>query len=199
MDAKNILAQATEQGASDIFIIAGKPLAYKKRGKLTHLNDERLMPPQTYEMVTGIYTLANRDITRFEETGDDDFSFAIPGVSRFRVSTYKQRGTYSAVIRVIGFNLPKPEELGIPETVMNLANTNSGMILVTGPAGSGKSTTLSCIINKINQEREEHIITLVAYQFALESLQHQQRNNTAPYTQKIAELTELLENYFKED
>ena len=160
MDVKNILAQATGKGASDIFIIAGKPLAYKKRGKLTHLNEDRLMPPETHEIVTGIYSLANRDISHFEKLGDDDFSFAIPGVSRFRVSTYKQRGAYSAVIRVIGFNLPKPEELGIPETVMNLANTNSGMILVTGPAGSGKSTTLSCIINKINQEREEHIITL---------------------------------------
>ena len=160
MDVKNILAQATENGASDIFIIAGKPLSYKKRGKLTPLNENKLMPPETNEIVTGIYALANRDITRFEELGDDDFSFAIPGVSRFRVSTYKQRGTYSAVIRVITFDLPKPEDLGIPETVMNLANTNSGMILVTGPAGSGKSTTLSCIINKINQEREEHIITL---------------------------------------
>ena len=160
MDVKNILAQATEQGASDIFIIAGKPLSYKKRGKLTHLNEDRLMPPQTHEIVSGIYELANRDITAFDASGDDDFSFAIPGVSRFRVSTYKQRGAYSAVIRVIGFNLPKPEELGIPETVMDLANTNSGMILVTGPAGSGKSTTLSCLINKINQEREEHIITL---------------------------------------
>lgn len=160
MDVKNILAQATEKGASDIFIIAGKSLTYKKRGKMESLNDEKLMPPATFELVSGIYALAERDITHFDTVGDDDFSFAIPGVSRFRVSTYKQRGAYSAVIRVIGFNLPKPEELGIPETVMNLANTNSGMILVTGPAGSGKSTTLSCIINKINQEREEHIITL---------------------------------------
>ena len=160
MDVKNILSQATENGASDIFIIAGKPLSYKKRGKLTHLNEDRLMPPETHEIVSGIYALASRDITQFEATGDDDFSFAIPGVSRYRVSTYKQRGTYSAVIRVIGFNLPKPEDLGIPKTIMNLANTHSGMILVTGPAGSGKSTTLSCIINKINQEREEHIITL---------------------------------------
>lgn len=160
MDVKNILAKATQEGASDIFIIAGKPLTYKKRGKLSSLDDEKIMPPETHKIISGIYALADRDITHFEQCGDDDFSFAIPGISRFRVSTYKQRGAYSAVIRVIGFQLPKPNELGIPETVMNLANTNNGMILVTGPAGSGKSTTLSCIINKINQEREEHIITL---------------------------------------
>lgn len=160
MDVKDILAQATQNGASDIFIVAGRPLTYKKRGQMESLNEEKLMPPQTYEFVSGIYSLADRDITEFDKSGDDDFSFAIPGVSRFRVSTYKQRGTYSAVIRVIGFNLPKPEELRIPDSVMELANTNHGMILVTGPAGSGKSTTLSCIINKINVEREEHIITL---------------------------------------
>lgn len=160
MDVKNILAQATDNGASDIFVIAGKPVTYKKRGQMESLNTDTLMPPETFEFVTGIYALASRDITHFEQMGDDDFSFAIPGISRFRVSTYKQRGTYSAVIRVIGFNLPKPEELGIPESVMNLSSLNSGMILVTGPAGSGKSTTLSCIIDKINTEREEHIITL---------------------------------------
>ena len=160
MDVKNILAQATEHGASDIFIIAGRPLTYKKRGQMEALNDEKLFAPDTFEFVSGIYELAERDIKPFDESGDDDFSFAIPGVSRYRVSTFKQRGSYSAVIRVIGFNLPEPKELMITDTVMNLANTNNGMVLVTGPAGSCKSTTLSCIIDKINKEREEHIITL---------------------------------------
>lgn len=160
MNVQEILAQATQNNASDIFIVAGRPLTYKKQGQMKSLNEEKLMPPQTHELVSGIYELAGRDISTFDRTGDDDFSFAIPGISRYRVSTYKQRGTYSAVIRVIGFTLPKPQDLGIPESVMDLANTNHGMILVTGPAGSGKSTTLSCIINKINLEREEHIITL---------------------------------------
>ena len=124
------------------------------------LNDIKMLPKETFEFVTDIYSLANRDISHFEECGDDDFSFAIPGISRFRVSTFKQRGSYSAVIRVISFTLPHPSELMIPESVMNLANINNGMVLVTGPAGSGKSTTLACIIDKINHEREEHIITL---------------------------------------
>lgn len=96
-----------------------------------------------------------------DKTGDDDFSFAIPGVSRFRVSTFKQRGSYSAVIRVISFTLPQPSELHIPDAVMNLADSRRGMVLVTGPAGSGKSTTLACLIDRINHEREDHIITLV--------------------------------------
>uniref|UniRef100_UPI003FF059D0 type IV pilus twitching motility protein PilT n=1 Tax=Agathobacter sp. TaxID=2021311 RepID=UPI003FF059D0 len=145
---------------SDIFIIAGRPLTYKSKGIMNTLDDQRMEPKDTFQFVSAIYTLAERNIDDFDRTGDDDFSFAIPGVSRFRVSTFKQRGSYSAVIRVISFTLPHPSELGIPDAVMELANSRSGMILVTGPAGSGKSTTLACLIDKINHEREAHIITL---------------------------------------
>ena len=160
MDVNKILEEATNNGASDIFIVAGRPLTYKCKGVMATLNEINMLPKETHEFVTSIYTLAERDIHHFETYGDDDFSFAIPGVSRFRVSTFKQRGSYSAVIRVISFELPHPSELRIPDTVMNLANTNNGMVLVTGPAGSGKSTTLACIIDKINHEQEAHIITL---------------------------------------
>lgn len=160
MDVIKILNEATNSGASDIFIIAGRPLTYKRKGSMATLNEIKMLPKETYEFVTSIYSLAERDISSFEESGDDDFSFAVPGISRFRVSTFKQRGSYSAVIRVIAFELPHHSELGIPDTVMNLANINNGMVLVTGPAGSGKSTTLACIIDKINKEQESHIITL---------------------------------------
>ena len=160
MDVKKILKEATDNGASDIFIVAGRPLTYKSKGVMECLNEIRMIPKETFEFVTSIYALAERDISKFEETGDDDFSFAIPGVSRYRVSTFKQRGSYSAVIRVISFTLPKPSDLHIPDSVMELAETNNGMVLVTGPAGSGKSTTLACIIDQINHEKEEHIITL---------------------------------------
>lgn len=160
MDVKKILAEATSNGASDIFVVAGRPLTYKTKGVMESLNEIKMVPKETFEFITGIYALAERDIAKFDASGDDDFSFAIPGVSRFRVSTFKQRGSYSAVIRVISFTLPKPSDLLIPDAVMNLADTNNGMVLVTGPAGSGKSTTLACIIDKINQEKEEHIITL---------------------------------------
>lgn len=160
MDVRNILEEATKREASDIFIIAGRPLTYKSKGIMNTLDDQRMEPKDTFQFVSAIYTLAERNIDDFDRTGDDDFSFAIPGVSRFRVSTFKQRGSYSAVIRVISFTLPHPSELGIPDAVMELADSRSGMILVTGPAGSGKSTTLACLIDKINHEREAHIITL---------------------------------------
>ena len=160
MDVRNILEEATKREASDIFIIAGRPLTYKSKGIMNTLDDQRMEPKDTFQFVSAIYTLAERSIDDFDRTGDDDFSFAIPGVSRFRVSTFKQRGSYSAVIRVISFTLPHPSELGIPDAVMELADSRSGMILVTGPAGSGKSTTLACLIDKINPEREAHIITL---------------------------------------
>ena len=106
MDVKKILKEATDNGASDIFIVAGRPLTYKSKGVMECLNEIRMIPKETFEFVTSIYALAERDISKFEETGDDDFSFAKPGVSRYRVSTFKQRGSYSAVIRVISFTLP---------------------------------------------------------------------------------------------
>ncbi len=161
MNVQEVLENIAKEEASDIFVVAGRPLTYKVHGKMHTYEEEKMLPDSCRDFVTAIYALADhRDMTHFETTGDDDFSFAIKGVSRFRVSTYKQRGSYSAVIRVITFSLPSSEELGIPETIMNLANINHGMVLVTGPAGGGKSTTLACLIDKINREQEKHIITL---------------------------------------
>ena len=161
MNLKEVLENITKNNASDIFVVAGRPLTYKMNGKM-HTYDDCIMKPNTcQEFITEIYHLADdRDMSRFEKLGDDDFSFAIAGVSRFRVSTYKQRGSYSAVIRIIQFELPKPSELMIPDSVMELANINYGMVLVSGPAGGGKSTTLACLIDKRNTEQEVHIITL---------------------------------------
>ena len=160
MDIKKHLAEATALGASDIFIVTGRPITYKTKGIMRTLNGEVLTSRDTAEYICDIYSIAERMLDKYDIDGDDDFSFAIPGVSRYRISAFKQRGSHAAVIRVIGFTLPSPEELGIPEMVMDLADTRNGMVLVTGPAGSGKSTTLAALINKINEEREEHIITL---------------------------------------
>ena len=154
------LAEAANKRVSDIFIIAGRPLAEKIDGHLFSSGD-RLMPAETEALLRTIYTLAeNRDISRLLETGDDDFSMAIPGLSRFRVNTYRQRGALAAVIRIIAFDLPDPQDLHIPPAVMEAADLTKGMVLITGPAGSGKSTTMACIIDKINHSREGHIITL---------------------------------------
>jgi len=160
---KAFLELATQKKASDIFVIAGRPLSVKIDGKLCILDgfEDRLMPPETDEFIRIIYKLAHdRDMRPMLETGDDDFSMAIPGLSRFRVNTYRQRGSLAAVIRIIAFNLPDPRDLHIPPAVLDAAELTKGMVLITGPAGSGKSTTMACIIDQINHSREGHIITL---------------------------------------
>lgn len=161
MDLNSILKQSIEEQASDVFIVAGRPISFRKNNVIYCINDEKLLPDDTEALLTEIYTCAdNREIKHLDQFGDDDFSFAIAGLSRFRVSAYKQRGALSAVIRIISFVLPDFSALGLPEYVMRLGNSEKGMILVTGPAGSGKSTTLACIINQINQNQQKHIITL---------------------------------------
>lgn len=156
----DFLASAAEQHASDIFIVAGLPLSTKIDGKLSY-HGERLMPKDTAAIINQLYQLAEgRDIEPFLKNGDDDFSFSIAGLSRFRVNTYRQRSSLAAVIRAISFELPHPEQLNIPMEVMENADFTKGMVLVTGPAGSGKSTTMACLVDRINNTREGHIITL---------------------------------------
>lgn len=157
----DILKNAVTQGASDVFIISGLPVSYKVKGKIIRTDNEMLLPNDTEAIITEIYQLAsNRKMDAAINDGDDDFSFALPSVSRFRVNVYKQRGSLAVVIRIITFDLPHPSEIGIPQTIMDLSNRTNGLVLVTGPAGSGKTTTLSCIIDRINSTRNDHIITL---------------------------------------
>lgn len=161
MNLRTILEQAIEEKASDVFIVSGLPVSFRKDGVIKRVNEERLLPPDTESLLTEIYQHAGeRDLRILEEGGDDDFSFAIQGLSRFRVSAYKQRGALSAVIRIITFDLPDFKTLGIPEYIIHLGDTGKGMVLVTGPAGSGKSTTLACMIDQINKNQKKHIITL---------------------------------------
>lgn len=159
-DLMDYLSLAVERKASDIFIIAGVPLTLKVDGKISHADEDRLLPPRTLELITELYQKAGRSMDKFNETGDDDFSFAQAGLARFRVNAFRQRGSCAAVIRVVAFTIPDWKEMGIPEQVMELSKLSHGMVIVSGTAGSGKSTTLACIINKINQERNCHVITL---------------------------------------
>lgn len=157
----DFLQKAVDSGASDIFIVAGLPASMRVNGTIVHLNDTKLLPADTENIIHQIYEQANhRNIETLEQTGDDDFSFAVSGLSRFRVSAYKQRGSFSVVVRVITFELPDPKVLGIPDYIMNFANFSKGLVLITGPAGSGKSTTLACLIDHINHTQSKHIITL---------------------------------------
>ena len=161
MTIVELLEKAVTEKASDVFIVAGLPASCRSNGVIIREYEEKLMPPQTQALVEEIYHLAgDRDMTKLLKEGDDDFSFALPGVSRFRVNTYMQRGSLAAVIRIISFTLPAPDDLGIPSGIVQLGDLNKGLVLVTGTAGSGKSTTLACIIDHINKTRQKHIITL---------------------------------------
>ena len=161
INALDFLTQTIRMGASDLFIVAGRQLSCKKDGRIETIGEERLMPADTAQLIRDIYSLADgRDLSRLQTRGDDDFSFAVSGLSRFRVSAYMQRGSMAAVIRIITFELPDPRALGIPEAVISLGSLPRGLVLVTGPAESGKSTTLACIIDAINQTQEKHIITM---------------------------------------
>ncbi len=162
MDINSVLKQAIESKSSDIFVIPGLPLTYKNNGKQDRkIDDGKLSAADTSKIIEGIYVLAGRDSSRIKpERADDDFSFAISDIGRFRVNIFHQRGSLAAVIRVIQFGIPSPEALGIPSEVMNVTKYRKGIVLVTGQAGSGKSTTLACILDNINHTRTGHIITL---------------------------------------
>ena len=161
MDILEILKKAAENQAADIFIVCGAVLSFKAHGKMFELDDVILSTDDTRNLVLQIFRLAKRDITEDQlPEREKDFSLSVPGVGRFRVNIYKQRGSFSAVLRYVPFDLPDSEKLGIPEQVMQLSECKSGIVLITGVASSGKSTTLSCILNRINQSRSGHIITI---------------------------------------
>ena len=160
MTIQEILEQAVAQSASDILIIAGMPAAYKIKG-LIQRQGERLLPNDIAALTQELYRLAGgRSMERLLEKGDDDFSFAIPGLSRFRINALKQRGSLGLVIRVVSFQLPDRNALGIPDNVMSFARCTRGLVLFTGPAGSGKTTTLACLVDAVNSTRNSHIITI---------------------------------------
>ena len=157
---QSILKQAAEEQASDLFIIAGKGISMKKEGVILPVRDDRLMPEDAEQLVRELYTLAGRSIDHYLESGDDDFSVSVVGTARFRVNTYRQRGSMAAVIRVVSFGIPDWKTMDIPAEVMKVAELSRGLVLVTGPAGGGKSTTLACVVDAINQSRNAHIITI---------------------------------------
>ena len=159
-DLLKFLEQAVNDQASDLFLVAGGPVSEKLEGRIRPIQETRLLPPDTKELISEIYTLAERSMELYKNTGDDDFSFAVPGLARFRVNAYRQRNSMAAVVRIVSFDIPKWQDIHIPSQVMDLADTHHGMILVTGTAGSGKSTTQACIIDRINRTRDCHIITL---------------------------------------
>lgn len=162
MKIEEILKAAADKNSSDVFVLPASQIKVKVNGVMTEIEEynEKLSIDDTFDLICEIYEIADRDIAKLQETGDDDFSFSLAGVGRFRCNAYKQRSSYAAVLRIVSFSLPNPIDLNVPDEVMNLSDVRKGMVLVTGPAGSGKSTTLACIIDRINRERQGHIITL---------------------------------------
>ncbi len=161
MALKNIielLTEAVEKQASDIHLTVGAPPVLRLNGSLARCGEERLMPSDTE---AALRALADADKqAQFHERGEIDFSYAIARVSRFRINAFRQRGSVAIAIRVVNETIPTIEALGLPATVAQLAMKPRGLVLVTGPTGSGKSTTLAAMIDLINHERSCHIITL---------------------------------------
>ncbi|WHH59667.1 type IV pilus twitching motility protein PilT [Petroclostridium sp. X23] len=158
MNIDELLKYTVSQGASDLHITVGIPPTMRVNGELVHIGENRLMPDDTEIIVKQI--LSDAQFEFFKQKGEIDLSFSLAGIGRFRVNVFRQRGTAAAAIRLVASRIPDPEELGLPISVTELAKKNRGLILVTGPTGSGKSTTLASLINMINQQRGDHILTL---------------------------------------
>lgn len=155
---EEILTVAYNAGASDIHITVGLPPVMRLNGHLMKLDYPVLTANDTLELCVNMLKPKQRE--KFEERGEYDMSVAFPGIGRYRVNVFKQRGCIGIALRTVTTEIPQAEQLGIPQSVIDLYTRKRGLILVTGPTGSGKSTTLASIIDKINKTRDAHIITL---------------------------------------
>jgi len=154
-----LLEAVVERGASDLHLAAGARPMLRVRGELTAVEEyERLTPPVIQRMMYAVITQRQRE--RFEEYLELDFAYAVPGMARFRVNLYQQRESVGAAFRLIPYELKSLESLGVPPAVSNFASLTRGFVLVTGPTGSGKSTTLAALIDLANRQRSEHIMTV---------------------------------------
>ncbi|MCC6542969.1 MAG: type IV pilus twitching motility protein PilT [Nitrospirae bacterium] len=153
-----LLQLTIQRGGSDLHITTGSPPQMRVNGRLTPVGNNELTASDTKQMCYSILTESQKH--RFEEENELDLSFGIKGLSRFRANIFVQRGAVAAAIRSIPFHIRSFEELGLPQVIKDLVRKPRGLILVTGPTGSGKSTTLATMIDMINAEREEHIVTI---------------------------------------
>ncbi len=153
-----LLKAMIEKGASDLHITTGSPPQLRVDGRLEPLKSPPLTAPETKQLCYSILTDSQKH--RFEESNELDLSFGVKGLSRFRSNIFMQRGAVAGAFRTIPFKILNFAELGLPQVVEAMSKRPRGLILVTGPTGSGKSTTLAAIIDKINSERHEHIMTI---------------------------------------
>src|SRR5882762_3178567 len=155
----DLLQIMVDRGASDLHITSGTYPQIRVSGRLTQLTQFEVLTPQDTQRLS--YSVLNEaQKQKFEEDNELDLSFGIQGLARFRCNVYRQRGAVGSPIRVIPYKIRTFDELALPQIVQQLADRPKGLILVTGPTGSGKSTTLAAMIDKINNERTEHIMTI---------------------------------------
>lgn len=158
LNLQELLRIMVDQGGSDLHVAAGSPPRIRVHGKLSPMNSQPLTGVESKQICYTILTDMQKH--KFEEENELDFSFGVKGLSRFRGNLFVQRGTVAGVFRTIPFKIKSFQELGLPPILEDLSKKPRGLILVTGPTGSGKSTTLASMIDKINTERAEHIITV---------------------------------------
>ncbi len=154
----DLLKQMIEKGASDLHVTTGSPPRLRIDGKLIPIDHPPLTPADTKNLCYSILTDAQKH--RFEENNELDLSFGIKGLSRFRANIFMQRGAVAGAFRTIPFGIKTFNELGLPDIINELVKKPRGLIVVTGPTGSGKSTTLAAMVDRINEERYDHIITI---------------------------------------
>ncbi len=154
----DLLRECAKRGASDVHLSVGLPPMLRIDGALHPTNYNPIGPNEVQRLVYDILT--NEQVERYERTHELDFSYGVTGIGRYRVNIYKQRGSVGAAMRSIPDQVPSFEQLGLPHIVREMCAKHSGLILVTGPTGSGKSTTLACMIDTINSERPLHIMTM---------------------------------------
>jgi twitching motility protein PilT len=155
---QQMLKHMVELGASDLHITTGTPPQIRVNGKMTPMKMRSLLPADTKNICYSIITEIQK--RKFEEINELDFSFGVKGLARFRGNIFVQRGALAGVFRLIPYKFLSFEELGLPPIIKKIASKSNGLVLVTGPTGSGKSTTLASIIDSINAERQEHIVTI---------------------------------------
>lgn len=155
---EELLSVAKSKGASDLHITVGIPPKCRINGELKNLDYPKFSPSDTNDLIMPMLTEHFKEV--LESKGEVDFSYSIARLGRYRVNVFKQRGSFAMVIRLVGVVVPAPESLGVPESVIALTKKKRGLVLVTGPTGSGKSTTLASLIDVINSNYNTHIITL---------------------------------------
>ncbi len=152
------LKEGNERGASDIHLAPGSPVMYRIDGELVPASDEKIKPFEIEELIKPMLT--EEQSAELQRNGELDFAYSIAGFSRVRFNVFRQRGTYAIALRILSFEIPNAQKLGIPNSVLNLANKKRGLVLVTGATGSGKSTTLAALIHIIATSYAKTIITL---------------------------------------